>query len=375
MYFVYIFLSSLEKSETPLLTMTIEDKGKKHFSFSTDRNSLEESTNTKPKVQDENLQIDACAMKKSRKEDSNGQCRDENDHISSTDTKITEDQSIGKMLDQSFENVNETDHISLSDTSVEGLSTNKTLDELIKNINKNHHTSKLPATWVNWLLCLTFGIQALTIGFAYGIGPIYLKTEFGTETGEIGLLFSLGTMFGSISAIFFTCTKSGNKLLRSVIQSPFDLCFAMVGTAIGAVVVCVPSFAVSSLGFVILFALNDLGSTLITELQTSITTVSSYSVIGPTGQIVRRILNSVTALTRPLLFGILPSLPFYVTGGVTIVWTIVLFIALKFRMKHTRKEISLFTDRRRSSIKKLLSFVKNESVLSIVKEERACVTA
>ena len=62
---------------------------------------------------------------------------------------------------------------------------------------------------------------------------------------------------------------------------------------------------------------NDLGATLMTELQASITTVSNFWVLGPLGQVVRRSLNVITAVSGPVLFGIYPRLPYIVAGAIT----------------------------------------------------------
>lgn len=236
------------------------------------------------------------------------------------------------------------------------------LDTLILSANTDYSASDLPATWVNWLLCFTFGIQALTIGYTHGIGPIFLLTQFGAETGAIGVLFSAGSAFGTISAILVTCTSFGNKLLRRIVAPPFDLCFSLGGIAVGAFVTCVPNFAISAVGFILLMAFNDLASTLLTELQASVTTISNYSVLGPSGQIVRRSLNVVTALTGPVLYGIFPRLPYYVTGAITICWAMMLLIMFKFRMKNTSEIISRRVGQPRKSVKRRLSFSTREAV-------------
>ena len=50
----------------------------------------------------------------------------------------------------------------------------------------------------------------------------------------------------------------------------------------------------------------------------------SYSLVGPLGQVVRRSLNVITALTGPILFSVYPRLPYLVAGGVTLIWSVVL---------------------------------------------------
>merc|ERR1712160_153719 len=102
-----------------------------------------------------------------------------------------------------------------------------------------------------------------------------------------------------------------------------------------------------------------------TELQASITTTSNYSLVGPLGQVVRRSLNVITALTGPPLFGILPRLPYFVAGGITIVWTIGLYFAFKFRVKTTVKAISLETGCRKGCVRENVNFTLSESIHSL----------
>ena len=103
-------------------------------------------------------------------------------------------------------------------------------------------------------------------------------------------------------------------------------------------------------GVVILMCFNDLGATLMTQLQGSISTTANYAVVGPMGQVVRRTLNCVTALTGPVFFGIYPRLPYFVAGGVTLIWTVGLFIAFKIRIERTVKAIAQETGHSRETV-------------------------
>jgi len=192
---------------------------------------------------------------------------------------------------------------------------------------------------VNWLLCVSFGVEALTIGYNLSIGPIFILNEFDKDVSTIGLLFAIGVTFGSIASIGVTCTEAGQNLMYKIAASPFDLCFAMSGIVLGVFVAAVPNFSVHVIGLVMLMCFNDLGGMLMTELQASITTASSFSLLGPLGQVVRRCLNVVTALTGPVFFGIYPRLPYFVAGAITLLWTIILVIVFKLRIKRTIQDI------------------------------------
>ena len=189
----------------------------------------------------------------------------------------------------------------------------------------------ISVTWLNWIMAFSFGVESLTIGYNLSIGPLFLLEEFGRETGIIGVMFAVGAASGTLCAIAVTCTVRGRKMLQRVARSPFDICASMVGIGIGVLVAAVPSFPVHVLGVILLMCFNDLAATLMTEFQGSTNTESNYAFIGPLGQVVRRSINCVTAITGPLLFGVLPRLPYIVAGGLTLLWTCFLFLAFRRR--------------------------------------------
>ena len=126
------------------------------------------------------------------------------------DVIITDDVSIQLYLEDEKKEVPKErrtlSRLSSFRLSVESSMKNR-LSSLIDDAHTQYTTCDLPATWVNWLLCFTFGIQTLTIGYTYGIGPIFIRDEFDKGTDIIGILFSIGATFGSISAILVTCTS------------------------------------------------------------------------------------------------------------------------------------------------------------------------
>lgn len=236
------------------------------------------------------------------------------------------------------------------------------LSALISFTNDNYSTSQLPASWINWVICCTFGIEALTIGYNLSIGPIFLLNTFERGPGIIGVIFAVGEIIGTIFAVGSTCTGRGKALMRSIAKSPFDLCFAMGGIAVGVLVAAAPIFGLHVAGVFLLMSFNDLGATLMTELQASITTASSFAVLGPAGQVVRRAINVATALTGPVLFGWYPRMPYFVAGGVTIIWTVLLFVAFSLRRKQTVKTVAHQTGSSRRSVRHRMSFATGEVV-------------
>lgn len=252
-----------------------------------------------------------------------------------------------------------------------------TLTRTVKESNATYDTNEnIAATWVNWIMCISFGVEALTIGYNLSIGPIFLLDEFNKETGIIGIMFAVGAASGTVAAVSVTCTEFGRNTLKKIASSPFDICFAMLGIGTGVLVAAIPVFGAHVTGVVLLMCFNDLGATLMTELQASISTTSNYAVVGPLGQVVRRTLNCITALTGPIFFGIFPRLPYFVAGGVTLIWTAVLFVAFKYRLNTILETIARETGHSRETViarmeTGALNFATTEVVHSTMKSSAA----
>ena len=90
------------------------------------------------------------------------------------------------------------------------------------------------------------------------------------------------------------------------------------------------------LGLLLMMAFNDLAATWLIEVQGAVVTKSAYKIVGPFGQIVRRSINTITAITGPLLFGIMPRSPYIVAGGMTLMWTLLVVVFLEKRRAATR---------------------------------------
>eukprot|EP00585_Thalassiosira_rotula_P012286 CAMPEP_0196131308 /NCGR_PEP_ID=MMETSP0910-20130528/1375_1 /TAXON_ID=49265 /ORGANISM="Thalassiosira rotula, Strain GSO102" /LENGTH=489 /DNA_ID=CAMNT_0041390771 /DNA_START=49 /DNA_END=1518 /DNA_ORIENTATION=+ len=233
---------------------------------------------------------------------------------------------------------------------------------------------EIAATWLNWMLCVSFGIEALTIGYNLSIGPIFLQDEFKRDTGMVGILFAVGAASGSFAAISITCTEMGKNAFKKIAASPFDVVVAFLGIAIGVSVAAVPNFGVHVLGLVLLMCFNDLGATVLTELQASITTAENFSFLGPLGQVVRRSLNVATALTGPLFYGYFPRLPYIVAAAITFMWTVMLYFLFKYRVKVITDEIAKETGRNRGSVMQRVSFARSEMMHSTISMRNSAQT-
>jgi hypothetical protein len=197
--------------------------------------------------------------------------------------------------------------------------------------------SGMGANYLSYILCITFGMEAITIGYNLAISPIFITEQFGKDTAVIGIMLGAGAGFGTLASILVTLTNHGKTLTEKYLPSPYNLFVAMGGISVSVLLASVPSFPVHVVGILFLMGFNDLAALILNEMQGTITTSRAYSAIGPMGQVVRRSCNVITAITGPLLFSVSPQLPYIVAGVLTALWTLVLVIVIKHRMRSNRK--------------------------------------
>jgi len=68
--------------------------------------------------------------------------------------------------------------------------------------------------------------------------------------------------------------------------------------------------------------LNDFSVSLLNELTASSMPPGSFQALQSFGQMLRRLGNCLTAFTGPVLFGIMPQLPFLLYGGIVAAWSV-----------------------------------------------------
>jgi hypothetical protein len=223
--------------------------------------------------------------------------------------------------------------------------------------------SGMGANYLSYILCITFGMESITIGYNLAISPIFITEQFGKSTVVIGIMLGAGAGFGTLVSILMTLTNHGKTLMEKYLPSPYNLFVAMGGISVSVLLASVPSFPVHVIGILFLMGFNDLAALILNEMQGTITTSRAYSAIGPMGQVVRRSFNVITAVTGPLLFSVLPQLPYIVAGVVTALWTLVLVIVIKHRMRSNRKVLDT-DDVPRASLRdfKQMSFTRQEII-------------
>ncbi len=211
----------------------------------------------------------------------------------------------------------------------------------VKQALDSFSTSAIGANYINYILLITFGVESITIGYNLAISPVFILEEFDKSTTIIGITLAAGAATGTFFSVFVTLSKKGESFLKSYFTSPNDLFAALAGISISVLIAAIPFFPVYIVGLLFLMAFNDMGAVILNEIQGTITTSKSYSSIGPMGQCVRRSFNVVTAITGPLLFGILPRLPYIVAGSVTGLWLVILVVLITRRTEKSKAKLEL----------------------------------
>ena len=80
---------------------------------------------------------------------------------------------------------------------------------LARKLTDEFSEGKTRANSVAYLLALTMGFKALSIGYNLSVGPIFLVYEFNQDVSIVGILFAAGAGFGTITAVTATLTKPG----------------------------------------------------------------------------------------------------------------------------------------------------------------------
>lgn len=103
-------------------------------------------------------------------------------------------------------------------------------------------------------------------------------------------------------------------LIRRALLSPFDVYVNMAALALTYFFVANPSFPVHAAAVMLNIATNECLQACLCEIQGVITTSGYYSIIGPMGKFLDKVLCIVLFLLLPVLMDVTSRLPFYATG-------------------------------------------------------------
>jgi hypothetical protein len=105
----------------------------------------------------------------------------------------------------------------------------------------------------------------------------------------------------------------------------------------------------------------------------TVTAKDAYLTVGPLGQVIRRSLNVVTAITGPILYSVYPQLPYLVAGVVTGLWTILLVVVISRRSSanysiiRKAKGVQKGDEERKKKVQMKISFSRQEMIARLLK--------
>ena len=204
-----------------------------------------------------------------------------------------------------------------------------------KKINK-FSRSDMKTNSISYLIAMTMGIETITVGFNLVIGPLFIMESFEAQTTLIGVLFAIGAGFGALVTILLTTTECCARNTEKCLPSPVNIYVSMGGLACAVIMAAFKPFWLHVVGLLMLMAFNDLAVTYLIQLQDIIATNTEYKTIGPLGQVIRRSLSVVSAVTGPLLYGVYPKLPYLIAGGTSLLWVFLLIGAFERRKCYIR---------------------------------------
>ncbi len=123
------------------------------------------------------------------------------------------------------------------------------------------------ANSLSYLLCITIGMEAITIGYNLAISPLYITEQFDVDSSTVGLMLASGAALGTIISSFVTLTETGKRLMNSYLPSPTNLIVSMGAIAVSVLIAAVPLFYIHIIGLMMLMAWNDFASILLNEMQ------------------------------------------------------------------------------------------------------------
>jgi hypothetical protein len=205
----------------------------------------------------------------------------------------------------------------------------KELERVLSKV-KGEKDSGVP--WINYMVVVTFAVQALCIGTILSTAPILLFSEYYFDVSFIGLVFGGGEVLGTI-ALFFFVPVSSQMAVRKYFPGPLNMLITvgMLGTL--ALLLAIHTLGSSIVFIVLIMGLNDFGTALTAEAQGATVAPQHYSRVNSLSNIARRLGNTATAALGPIMFGVTYYLPFVTFGALSILWIFVMAFAFHIRGK------------------------------------------
>eukprot|EP00887_Chlorella_sp_A99_P003623 scaffold7.g3623.t1 len=189
-----------------------------------------------------------------------------------------------------------------------------------------------PVPWISYVVVATFAVQALCIGCVLSTAPILYHNTYQLDLSCVGLLFGAGETAGTL-ILLARVPASRQQRLRRIFRAPVNLMVTLALVGCTTLLYIVPSRWVAMAATVSVMALNDLATSMCTELQGGSVHEAHYLGINVAGNLARRVGNTCTALLGPLLYCVAPWVPFVAVGAATLAWVGVLAAAMSARAR------------------------------------------
>jgi hypothetical protein len=205
--------------------------------------------------------------------------------------------------------------------------------------HSSSHKTKTVTPWINYLIAITFAIQALMIGSILSTGPILIYLIYGLPLQNVGYIFAGGETIGTV-ALMFLVSSENQKAVRKFFPGPFNMIIIIGSLGALALLLAVNDIRLTIAALTIIMGLNDFGTSLTAEAQGATVAAEDYARINMLGNVARRMGNMVTAVLGPIMFGTVYYLPFIVFGVLTIIWIGVMAFAFHVRGSQIAKKLN-----------------------------------
>ena len=177
-----------------------------------------------------------------------------------------------------------------------------------------------------------------------------MKNQFGVSPYTVGLLMTASQYIAmafillveyfdnKITAKLRACPQEPLNAFEKIINNRlllepwnFILFYFLLGLSALGIVLC--DYYGSMLSILILSSVNDFTNFNLVEFNGQINSNYALKRVGPVAQNGRRLGNCLTALTGPILYAIMPQLPFICAGSFTVLWSLVLLVSFTLRCK------------------------------------------
>jgi len=201
------------------------------------------------------------------------------------------------------------------------------------------NTEGIVANSFTLLISAIFSMESIACGYLFSIGPIFMKTTFTVEEKSIGTIFSCASLLGSIVTILAISPK-GRAFQKKHLRSPYSLYVLIVIITCSAFGCLIPNLSVHVMSVIFLIGGCQTFLALVSELQGAITTSHYYTVLGPSAQMLRRIVNVIMAVTGPIVYGVFPRLPYLISGSLCLVFSVVFVFGTEAQSRRNAKLVT-----------------------------------